>query len=117
MTDHETEEQFVKALEQQLRVEAEQLPEDARIRLRSMRAQAIAGQPKRRWQDFALPAVGFATTAAVIALAIMLNFSGNGSIPSLPVVDGAELAVVQDLELLEQLEFLAWLEEGGPNAG
>lgn len=117
MTEHDSEKQFIETLEQQLKAEAEQVPQDTLIRLRSIRAQAVAGVPKRRWQSFSLPAGGIAATAAVAVLAVMLISGRNESIPALPVVDEAELAVVTDLELLEQLEFLAWLEAGGPNAG
>jgi len=117
MTDQKSETQFAEELAQRLNSETEELPQATRLRLQAMRTAAAASVPERRWWFLPLPAAGFIASAAVLALAVFLNFSTTDSVPMLPVVDVVELAVVQDLELLEQLEFLAWLEEGEPNAG
>lgn len=116
MTDHKSEDEFVEELTERLNAEVEGLPETTRLRLQAMRSQATASVPGQWWQ-LSLPTVGLIGSAAVLALAVFLNFSTTDPVPMLPVVDEVDLAVVQDLELLEQLEFLAWLEEGGPHAG
>ena len=117
MTDRKSETQFVEELTEQLNAEVEELPQTTRLRLQAMRTQAVAGIPLRQWWQLSLPTTGLIASAAVLALAVFLNFSTTDAVPMLPVVDEVELAVVQDLELLEQLEFLAWLEEGEPHAG
>ena len=78
----------------------------------------VAELPLRQQQAFLLRTLeGLIGSVAVITLAVFLNISTTDPVQMLPIVDVVELAVVQDLELLEQLEFLAWLEEGGPHAG
>jgi hypothetical protein len=55
-----------------------------------------------------------AAASAAIALWVALTPGGD---PALPLLSAPEVAVVQELELLEELEFLAWLEEESQGAG
>lgn len=116
MTDQDSDNEFVEGLTERLNAEVEELPQTSRLRLQAMRRQAVASAPRQWWQ-LSLPTAGLIGSAAVLALAVFLSISTTDPVPMLPVVDEVELAIVQDLELLEQLEFLAWLEEGGPHAG
>lgn len=56
-------------------------------------------------------------TAAGLVFAVWLGLRTVGQPPALPMLDEPEVAVVQELELLEDLEFLAWLEEESVGAG
>jgi hypothetical protein len=115
MTQEKSSEQFEQALATRLRREAEQVPPEVSARLRAIRSEAIADSSAAAdWRRWPLAAVA---AAAVLMLALMINVRSPEDLPQLPVVDAQELAVVEDLELLESLEFLAWLEEAGPNAG
>ena len=58
-----------------------------------------------------------AGAALVVALAVGLTFRGSTGAPEIPLVTEPEIAIVQDMELLEDLEFLAWLEEELQGAG
>ncbi len=57
------------------------------------------------------------TAAAGFTLAVWLGIRVGNEPPALLVLDEPEVAVVQELELLEELEFLAWLEEEPVGAG
>lgn len=99
-----------------VRREAEQVPPEVSARLRAIRSDAIAATqaPADGWRRWPLAGVA---AAAMLMLAVAINYRGPEELPALPVVDPQELALVENMELLESLEFLAWLEEGGPNAG
>ena len=86
-------------------------------RLAAMRREAVAiaedGSRESSWLQHlfaprALVAAG-AVLSLVIAAWVVLRPTDD-SLP-LPLLTEPEIAVVQDLELLEELEFLAWLEE------
>ena len=55
---------------------------------------------------------GLAAASAVVLIAIVLRLSST-ELLEMPVTQEGEIAVVQDMELLEDLEFLTWLEEEG----
>ena len=81
--------------------------------------EALAQADRRRatWlQPGQWMAAGVAFAAAVM-LVVGISLTGNGRIPEIPLTTASELAVAEDLDLLEQLEFIAWLEEEDRGAG
>ncbi len=109
-------------LKEALRAEREKLPEDVRERLAASRRQAVAlldEAESRRWSLadlFGPRGLVVAAAASVAAVALWVGLSAPED-PALPLLSAPEVAVVQDLELLEELEFLAWLEEESQGAG
>jgi hypothetical protein len=99
-----TDSEFVGQVRQQLDQHADAVDELTAAQLGAARRQALSQQrPARQvW----LPLVGLATAAAVILVSFML-------IQPPPVQDaGLDLWVASDdLELIEELDFYAWLEE------
>ena len=90
------------------------LPDDVQRKLRLARAEAVAQLEaqgslaetlfgRRRWL---LPVGG---VAAAVVLAVAVN--QGGSAPLMPVLDEQELAAVADMDMLEDIEFLAWMLE------
>ncbi len=57
-----------------------------------------------------------ATLVTVLALGLFL-YPGNSEVWMFDDFNEAQLAAAQDMELLEELEFLAWMEEEAVNAG
>jgi hypothetical protein len=84
------------------------LSEDVVDRLRVARRAAVAAiEPRRvslptRW----LP---MGAMAATVVAAVLLR--GPTNAPALPFDDDQQLAVAQDIDLLENLEFAAWMVE------
>ena len=121
MTDADQEKQLLAGL----RAERERLPEAVQERLAASRREAVAmlaesEAESRGWSLGALFAPrGLAVTAAVsaAAIAVWVSFSVSDAPEPLPLLSAPEVALVQDLELLEELEFLAWLEEESQGAG
>jgi len=125
MTDHRdatpgadpAADRLARAAGARLRASADSLDAATRARLGRARREAVAALPARpgsvRWL---LPAA----TAAVAVLAAVLVFRPDpGHVPPAPGVEAVadlELLVpgeaAGDLEMLEDLEFFAWLDEG-----
>ena len=72
---------------------------------------SAAWLPPGQWM-----AAAVAVTAAV-TLVVGISFTSNERVPEIPLTSVSELAVAEDLDLLEQLEFIAWLEEEERGAG
>lgn len=115
MNDEALKKQIVEALQQ----DCETLPAHLRSRLNQARQQALdeaaASTRRKHWLRFGLPA-GLAT-ACTLVLALWL---GQQEAPApvtppastaLQVEDWQLLAEPTDLELIEELEFYAWLEQ------
>jgi hypothetical protein len=92
-------------------LEADALPADMAERLAAARRRAIAGAagrtalrraPPRRW----VPVGALAATL----LGVFVLRQGT-EVPALPLDDDVQLAAVENLELLENLEFAAWMVE------
>ncbi|MGI9324773.1 MAG: hypothetical protein ACR2PZ_06105 [Pseudomonadales bacterium] len=101
-----------------MQARADDLDELTASRLASIRRSAMAlhpeNQPKRSlWW----PAMG-AASAAVVVVAVLLTLTpeqvpGENQWPG----DVETLVLIQDLEVIEELEFLAWLDEVENGAG
>ena len=109
-------------LKETLRAERDELPEAVRSRLAASRREAVAlldESENGRWSLtgwFAPRGLAVAAAASVAAIALWVGLTSPEE-PALPLLSAPEVAVVQDLELLEELEFLAWLEEESQGAG
>ena len=110
---------FEKRAREVLQAVGNEVPPEVNERLVAMRRAAIqemesptSGQWQTRW----LWAPTAATAVVVLSLGVFL-YSGNAPVPMFDDFDSAHLAAAQDMELLEELEFLAWLEEETRNAG
>ena len=107
-------------LARDLRARNSQVPDGVAERLRVMRQDAVAVVDKpRRTAGFWIPA-GLATSAAAVLVTIALVPEPGPEIEGiepLPVHLAAdELAAINDLDVLEDLEFLAWMEEEASSA-
>jgi hypothetical protein len=76
----------------------------ARLATARRRAVAAVDLPVARTTGPWLPVGALATTLLVVALGV--SFDGGGTPP---LDDEAQLAAVEDLDLLQDLEFVAWL--------
>ncbi len=118
---------FEQSARERLRRHAERVPDDVAARLAAARRRAVAtldDGDRARWLDrWFSPAFGFsaAGAAAVVVLAVALFFFDNASVPAVPPgfisADEAELTAAHEAELLDELEFLAWLEAADVDAG
>lgn len=90
-------------------------------RLAAMRREAVriaeAAEPDATWLDRLLGPAGLVTAAAALSVVVAawVALRPTGDALAFPLLSEPEIAVVQDLELLEELEFLAWLEEEEPD--
>lgn len=98
---------FLEQVQQHLDRDAENLDDLTAARLAALRRTALA-QPTRRVPGW-LPVGGVAAATATL-LAVVLWNGTSGGLNGLPG-DPALLAQVEDLELIEELEFYAWLDE------
>jgi len=99
------------------------LPDDVQRKLRLARAEAVTQLEvqrsladtlfgRRRWL---LPVGG------VAAMLLAVSVNQGSSAPLMPVLDEQELAAVTEIDILEDIEFLAWMleesEEETPDDG
>jgi hypothetical protein len=107
-----------------LRQQTDQVPPEVADRLAAMRRRAVAewtpeGPPRRLWPGGATWAAAAATVLIAVALLARLNLGGVDQARPAPLLlaDADELQAVAELDVLEELEFLAWLDEGPLDAG
>jgi len=103
-----------------LRAQVDELPDEVGRRLLLARRSAVCEMPEERFrQGFPDSLSGWpvvapiAVSAAVVALFVNAVFVGRESIPEFPALDVSEVSAAQEVELLQDLEFLAWLENEG----
>jgi hypothetical protein len=97
----------------------EQLDGSTRSRLASARTRALEGASPRHNYWFA--AGGFATASLLVAALLIYKPSDQGGegFPLATLEDGQDLEIIAALEepeLLEDMEFYYWLEEGSEDA-
>ncbi|MCZ6642580.1 MAG: hypothetical protein O7F71_13460 [Gammaproteobacteria bacterium] len=110
---------FEKRAREVLQAVGNDVPPEVNERLVAMRRAAIQEMESAtsgRWQTRWFWAPTAATAVAVLSLGVFL-YSGNAPVPMFDDFETAHLEAAQDMELLEDLEFLAWLEEEARNAG
>lgn len=121
----EPEERVVRRVHEALDASAETLPPGVASRLAAARAEAVAQRTSRRsWQPFGYGALA---TAAMLLLVLATGREGRVDAPApslaeaeqaLPA-DSVDLDLALDLDIVEELEFVAWLalEDAGVDAG
>jgi hypothetical protein len=118
MNEQDKEKQFIDNVKKALDLGAKNLDPDTQDKLAHMRRRALnegerQGFDIRQW--FTLPAAGWAT-ACLIVLGLAIYFNpGNGTLPPLEDID--LLAAEDNLDFYDGLEFYAWLNEEGIDAG
>jgi hypothetical protein len=97
-----------------------EVPADVSERLAAMRREAVQvledERPSswiRQWSPVTASMAG-AAFALVVALWLVLQPDED---IALPLASEPEAAIVTDMDLLEELEFIAWLEEESQGAG
>lgn len=103
---------FTAQVKQQLERHAEDVDELTAARLQAMRKRALEAARQRSFSGW--PLGGLAAAAAVLVVVVFWSLA-PGDFDMLPV-DADTLAQVEDLELLEELEFYAWLEDTQPSS-
>ncbi|MGD8415491.1 MAG: hypothetical protein PVH91_00395 [Pseudomonadales bacterium] len=87
--------------------------------VRQVDAQGSRGIIPSRWMTPS--AVAGAAAALCLVLVALLSVDeppdGQDEYATLAVVSAQEATVLEEMDLLEDLEFLAWLEEDAPDAG
>lgn len=104
-----------------LRERGDQVPADVAERLVRMRRSAVAELERRE----ALPGRrplwpwlgGLAAAALALSVALLLSGPAAPEPDALLLADADELAAIAELDVLEDLEFLAWLEQEQLDAG
>ncbi len=109
---------FEKRARDLLRAAEQDVSPEVNQRLGEMRRAAVQEledrSNRRQTSGIWLPAG--ASAVVVLALGIFL-YPGNEIVPMIDNLDETQLAAAQDMELLGELEFIAWLEEEESNAG
>jgi len=103
----ERDDKFIAQVKQQLERHAEGVDEPTAARLQAMRRRALGGARQAHFSGW-LPG-GLAAAAAVLVVVVFWSLTPGD--PDMLPVDADTLAQVEDLELLEDLEFYAWLED------
>ena len=121
-TDQAPDPDFESRVKRVLAEQGDDVPMEVAERLTAMRRAAVAELDERTQRRFRFgwaPAGALAAALATVVLAAgLFLFAGNASVPAMPALtDEPEFAAAQDLELLDELEFLAWLEEESSDAG
>ena len=107
----EDEARLARAVTERLR---DDVDPDVAARLRAARQEAvyIADRKTGRPLPWLAPAGG--VVAAAVVATVMLR---EPALAPMPALDDAEMAAAAELELLEELEMLAWLDEEMLDAG
>lgn len=113
MTDRkQTDTQWADQAAQQLRAAERDIDPDIAAKLQAARARALkaaqARHPHRGWVPGLL---GAGAAAAAVVFTVLLYSPAETTSDLLPFLEEAEMAAAQDAELLENLEFVAWMLE------
>ncbi len=92
---------------ERLRQHEHDVPNDVNQRLQAARRAAVAAADEKPGvTDWWPRAAGAGTAAVALMVAALVLYS---PVDTLPRIDAAELAAAQEAELLEELEFVAWM--------
>ncbi len=93
------------------------LPDDVKRRLRLARAEAVEQVGNTHAGTFFGSGRWLLPAGAAASLALAVVLVGNNHTEVMPVLDEQELAAATEMDLLDDIEFLAWmLEEEGDEA-
>ena len=105
--DDKEADEYANRLADRLRASEHDIDAETLARLGQARREAVAMSEQRsrsRHKQYWLGAGGAAVAASL--LVVMLN---TGQVDPLPDADPEEFAAAQDIEMLEELEFIAWV--------
>ncbi|MCZ6711923.1 MAG: DUF3619 family protein [Gammaproteobacteria bacterium] len=116
--DKRSESDFEARLQHALESSTNDIDPEIVERLASMRRSAVAQIDQRQTSRLRgwVPVYAAAFATVVVAFGVFL-FRGDGLVEMMPAADEPEIAAAQNVELLTELEFLAWLEETATDAG
>ncbi len=108
----EKEQEFLRRVREHLTQHEDGVDELTAARLQALRKQALEHRPRQglRW----FPAAGLATAAAAVLAVVVWQHHDSG-LP-LSADDWELLAAGEEIELIEEWEFYAWLEEQQANS-
>ncbi|XOV83028.1 MAG: hypothetical protein ACFHXK_19515 [bacterium] len=112
---HPDDQRWAEQAGRQLRAQEDLLAQGSQARLRSARGQAMQVGAEKSGPWLLWPAVSAGGVgAAALVWAVFLSMP----VDRLPVLNEEEMAAAQHVELLEELEFVAWMlaEEGVTDA-
>lgn len=103
---HPEDQKWAEQAGQQLRKQEQIVAQASQARLRSARAQALQVMPETRRSWLLWPTLGLGSAcAAMLVWAVLFTIP----VDRLPVLDDEEMAAALNVELLEELEFVAWM--------
>jgi len=119
MSDDRNHDEFIDRAGRLLRQQTEELDADIRSRLTRARHRALESASRRRAPSPAWISAGATAAVAVLALGLWIGGQPGGSAedPTQMAEDMDLLLSEESLELLEELEFYAWLDEGARDVG
>jgi len=119
MSDDRNQDEFIEKAGRLLRRQSEELDAGIRARLTRARHRALEQTGHRRMAVPIWVPAGLSAVVAALALALWLGAwpGGAGGDPNHMAEDMDLLLSEESLELLEELEFYAWLDEGSPDVG
>lgn len=96
---------------QHLRDAEQQVPSDVQLKLQAARRAAVMAAEQADQQAQTLsPWYAFGASSGVLAAAaVVIVLMSNPAMMELPNLNEQELAAAQEVELLEDLEFVAWM--------
>ena len=96
----------------QLRAAERDIDPDTAAKLQAARARAIDAAPAAPSNRGWIPGIlGAGAAAAAFVITVLVYSPGETTPDILPLLDETEMAAAQDAELLENLEFVAWMME------
>jgi hypothetical protein len=114
--DKQPDSDFESRLQRALAPKAGGVTPDVAERLAAMRRNAVAQLDHRTGFGWGRAAFVTAFATVVLAAGVFLMFD-DASVPAMPAADEPEFAAAQEMDVLVELEFLAWLEEEATDAG
>lgn len=100
---------YARHLTEPLQAGEDNLSDEIVARLYEARQQALDVTRQPQAKSWWLPTIGVGMTGAAAVLVVVLLLPVSDAITPLPVGEDVELAAAQDLDLLEDLEFVAWM--------
>ena len=102
-----TDQQWADRAAERLRHGEHSVPNEVNQRLQAARRAAIeTADEKSRLGDWWPRAAGASAAAGALMVAALVFYS---PVDTLPRIEASELAAAQEVELLEELEFVAWM--------
>ncbi len=117
----QSEEALVAHVKQRLDDSCDSLDYATQLKLKQAREKALSQktasrQRRKRWQWIGIPSLAATAAVAVITVSSLMHSPRSTESESLFFQDLELLAVEEDMELIEELEFYQWLESDASEA-